>query len=293
MARIKGQKPLTDTEKRDIIQRYAEGETLRALGTEYHRNMGTIRSVVTAAGLQIKVRGFSDPRVNGPALAARGYVPLTDNEKQNIIDRYNNGEPLSVLCKEYQRGKHTLQEILTNVGVTLRPRGYIKGTVWHDEWRKAHYESTQTDEFRQKSRDHLLRILPRLRGMSTNTPIERRLHDALIKMSIGFRTQPKLLDHYLVDILLYQAPIVIEADGIQHAFTGARKADAIRDANLTAAGYKVFRFTGSEINSDADACIKRVIDECELISEQHPRYDIVSSWKAENHPNWKGGSTRS
>jgi very-short-patch-repair endonuclease len=122
-----------------------------------------------------------------------------------------------------------------------------------------------------------------------NTPIERRMQDALMVAQIGFRTQRLLLGRYLVDILINQAPIVIEADGMIHTNPRNRAKDALRDANLTKAGYKVFRFTGSEINTDATACVQQLIDACGLTPDEEPVYDIRTSFSGEDHPLWKGG----
>ena len=112
-----------------------------------------------------------------------------------------------------------------------------------------------------------------MRGPAVNTAIEQRMHDALMAAGIGFTTQSVLLGRYLVDIELHQAPIVIEADGSQHTLRIQKAKDAERDAALTAAGYRVFRFTGSEINTDAAVCVQRVIDTCELVPEQAPDFD--------------------
>lgn len=92
MVRIKGQKSLTDDEKRDIVHRYVDGATIKGLAGEYHRSDGTIRSIIVVAGVPIKARGFGDPRVQKPALAARGIQPLSDDEKDNIARRYADGE---------------------------------------------------------------------------------------------------------------------------------------------------------------------------------------------------------
>jgi very-short-patch-repair endonuclease len=277
MVRIKGQQPLTGDEKCSIVQQYVAGATLRGLAGEYRRSINTIRSVIASSGVPIKARGYGDPRVQEAALAARGHESLTDSDKQDIIRRYADGELLTELCKEYGRAKSTLKDILTESGITLRSRGYQKGTVWHDEWRKSHWESTHTDEFRQKSRENLLERLPSMRGPAVNTPIERRLHDALKKVGIGFSTQQPFLGRYLVDILIHQQPIIIEADGAQHYLPDAKERDAARDAALTQAGYRVFRFTGSEINKDSMACIHHVVDECNLVPDEEPVFDIRTS----------------
>jgi hypothetical protein len=92
-----------------------------------------------------------------------------------------------------------------------------------------------------------------------------------------------------VDIDLHQAPIVIEADGAQHTLPQQAAKDVIRDAALTAAGYLVYRFTGSEINRDASVCIQRIVDECHLVPESNPVYNIRTRFAGEQHPLWKGG----
>ncbi len=189
---------------------------------------------------------------------------------------------------EYSRGKPTIKNVIREAGVAIRPRGYGKNRKWTPEWRAAHKAGCSTPDFAQKSREALLKRLPRMRGPATNTAIERRMHDALMKAGIGFTAQSLLLGH-LVDIELHQARIVIEADGQQHTLRDQKARDAERDADLTAAGYRVFRFTGSEINTDATACVQRVIDACGLAPDHEPTYDIRTRFSGELHPLWKGG----
>jgi very-short-patch-repair endonuclease len=182
-----------------------------------------------------------------------------------------------------------LRKVLAEAGITPRPRGNPKGTQWSAERRAAHKKGCSTPEFAEKSRQALLQRLPRMRGPATNTPIEQRMQDALMKAGVGFTTQSLLLDRYLVDIELHQAPIVIEADGSQHTLRIQKAKDAERDAVLTAAGYRVFRFTGSEINRDAADCVQRVINAAGLVPDKEPVYDIRTKFTGELHPLWKGG----
>ncbi len=130
--------------------------------------------------------------------------------------------------------------------------------------------------------------IPR-QSLTSNTPIECRLHDALKMARIGFTTQKRLVDRYVVDIITHQAPVIIEADGIRHRTgTQARERDAIRDAAHEAAGYRVFRFAGSEINSDAVKCIQQVIDACRLVPDREPVYDIRTKFSGSDHPRFVG-----
>lgn len=134
--------------------------------------------------------------------------------------------------------------------------------------------------------------IPVRKSLTANTPIERRLHDALMKAGIGFSTQKRLVARYVVDIVLHQAPVVIEADGIRHRMgTQAQERDAKRDAAHVAAGYRVFRFTGSEINADAMQCIQQVIDACGLVPDKDPVFDIRTKFSGDDHPRWVGPYT--
>lgn len=191
-----------------------------------------------------------------------GWKPFTDDEKQEIIRRYVAGEAQKVLIAEYRCGSATLKRVLLDGGIALRSQQEIT-----------------------------LNWLSKMRESGTvNTPIERRMQDALMVARIGFRTQRLLLGRYLVDILIHQAPIVIEADGMIHTHPQNRAKDALRDIALTEAGYRVFRFTGSEINTDATACVQRLIDACGLTPDAEPVYDIRTSFSGEDHPHWKGGA---
>ncbi len=124
-------------------------------------------------------------------------------------------------------------------------------------------------------------------GPCANSPLERLLHRALIKAGISFTTQVRKLDKYVVDIEIQQAKVVIEADGALHQIHKDR--DIIRDAELIASGYRVFRFNGKSINRDPDGCIREVIERCCLRSDQTPVFDIRNGMTGANNPFWKGG----
>lgn len=219
----------------------------------------------------------------------KGQKPLTSAEQQEIARRYEAGEGLEVLMADYQRGKPKIKQVIRDAGIAIRPRGNKVGNEWSPERRAAHKRATGTPEFAEKSRASLLKRLPSMRGPATDTAIERRMWDALMKAGIGFSTQSLLLERFRVDIELHQAPIVIEADGAQHTLRDQKSKDAIRDAALIAAGYRVVRFTGSEINRSADECVQRAITACGLAPDEEPVYDIRTSFAGPSHPNWKGG----
>jgi len=125
-----------------------------------------------------------------------------------------------------------------------------------------------------------------LSGVPALSPIEMRLHDALKLAGIGFTTHRSYVKGYVTDITINQAPIIIEADGIQHTWDDNPERDALRDATHKTLGFRTFRFTGSEILTDAIACIQRVIDECGLVPDTEPVYDIRVNVRGSEHPQW-------
>jgi very-short-patch-repair endonuclease len=126
-------------------------------------------------------------------------------------------------------------------------------------------------------------------GQHANSPLERLLHRALRKAGISFSTQRRMLDRYIVDILITQKPVIIEADGNMHLHPKSRARDAIRDADLRAAGYEVFRFTGKAICNDPDGCIRQVIGTAGLTRDTEPIYYVRNGMRGPDSPSWKGG----
>lgn len=128
------------------------------------------------------------------------------------------------------------------------------------------------------------------RGYGTqNSPLEKLLQSALRKIGIGFTTQAFICGRFFADVLVNQAPVVIEADGAWHDVQKER--DARRDAVMIAAGYKVYRFTGAQLNNGADLCVARVVEECGLVPDAEPEYVIRTSMLGPENPNWTGGLT--
>jgi very-short-patch-repair endonuclease len=142
-------------------------------------------------------------------------------------------------------------------------------------------------EWRAKNRENLLNRLPTMRGPSANSPLEKLVQAALMKTGISFSTQRVLLGRYCVDVLIQQAPVIIEADGAFHQLR--KEKDAKRDADLIEAGYKVFRFTGTRINRDAMGCVAEVVEAAGLTRDANPVADIRTGMMGLENPNWNGG----
>ena len=200
---------------------------------------------------------------------------------------YASGMTYEQLTAHYGCSVHAVQNAMRRLGVTARPTGLPEGYEWTTERREAHHVATHTPEFRAKSRENLLARLPSMRGPSANSPLEKLLQAALMKAGLSFSTQRVLLGRYCVDILLQQAPVVLEADGAIHHVR--RMQDAERDANLATAGYRTFRFSGSQINRGADQCVAKVIEACGLVPDTDPVADIRTGMMGSENPHWGGG----
>jgi very-short-patch-repair endonuclease len=191
------------------------------------------------------------------------------------------------LAVHYGCSVHAIQNAIKRLDVKARPRGTPEGYEWTDERRAAHRTAVDRPEWRAKMRENLLNRLPTMRGPSANSPLEKLLQAALMKTGISFSTQRVLLGRYCVDILIDQAPVIIEADGALHHLR--KEKDAERDAALTEAGYKVFRFAGSRINTDAMGCIAEVVEVAGLIPDTDPVADIRTGMMGPENRNWTGG----
>jgi very-short-patch-repair endonuclease/uncharacterized protein (DUF433 family) len=205
----------------------------------------------------------------------------------DLPDLYASGMTYDQLTAHYGCSVHAVQNAMKRLGVTPRPTGLPEGYEWTDERRTAHREAVDRPEWRAKNRENLLKRLPTMRGPSANSPLEKLLQAALLKTGISFSTQRVLLGRYCVDILIDQAPVIIEADGATHYLR--KEQDAERDAALSEAGYRVFRFTGAPINRDAMGCVAKVVAEAGLTLDANPVADIRTGMMGPENPHWGGG----
>jgi very-short-patch-repair endonuclease len=196
---------------------------------------------------------------------------------------------MSRTAKHYGVGFHTVRAELVRQGIPIKPRGHVKGQKKSQAWREASARNWNNPEWRARQRVRWLERLPTMNGPQANSPLEKLLHRALRKAGISFSTQRRMLDRYVVDILITQRPVVIEADGNMHLHAHSRVRDAVRDADLRQAGYEVFRFTGKPICNDPDGCIRQVIEACSLTPDNEPVYDVRNGMVGPDSPSWKGG----
>ncbi|OAQ20236.1 endonuclease domain-containing protein [Thermosulfurimonas dismutans] len=81
------------------------------------------------------------------------------------------------------------------------------------------------------------------------TPAERKLWAFLRKRQfLGIKFHRQLpIGRYIVDFVAFNPKVVIDIDGDSHYTPLARKNDEKRDRYLVSLGFRVFRFTNSEV----------------------------------------------
>ena len=93
-----------------------------------------------------------------------------------------------------------------------------------------------------------------------NTSIELKIENELKKHNIPYSKQSPIKNIACVDFLLPNK-IIIQCDGdYWHSRQGIKERDNNQDFLLMFNGYKVFRFTGAEINKSPSNCLKRVFN---------------------------------
>ncbi len=75
--------------------------------------------------------------------------------------------------------------------------------------------------------------------------------------TLKFRRQQPI-GPYIADFVCYQAKLVIELDGSQHAGESARAYDAVRTEFLEAGGFRVLRFWNSEVRFNLQGVIQSI-----------------------------------
>lgn len=208
----------------------------------------------------------------------------------SLREDYERLGSLNRLARHYGVRNTTVRAELVRQGIPIRPRGHVKGQKKSEAWREASAKHWDDPDWREEQRKKWLERLPSMQASRNGgSPLEKLLHRALRKAGISFSTQRALLGRYVADILITQKPIVIEADGNMHLHVKARERDAQRDADMRAAGYEVFRFTGKPIINDPDGCIRQVIEAAGLIPDAEPVFDIRNGMTGEANPRWTGG----
>ena len=91
------------------------------------------------------------------------------------------------------------------------------------------------------------------------TPEERHLWYDFLKFLPFTVKRQYVVGNYILDFFIPSVNIAIEIDGSQHAEVEGKKADEIRDKDLSEVGIKVFRYTNPQINKQFDGVVLDIL----------------------------------
>lgn len=77
-------------------------------------------------------------------------------------------------------------------------------------------------------------------------------------LGLGFRRQVPM-GYYVADFVCHQARLVIELDGHSHDGSAAVEHGASRDVYFMQLGYRVLRFSNSDVIHDIESCLARIL----------------------------------
>lgn len=98
----------------------------------------------------------------------------------------------------------------------------------------------------------------RRQQITTEQKLWSRLRDRRL-CGYKFRRQVPL-GRFIVDFSCYDARLVIELDGGQHAEAVQSMADSERTAWLESRGFRVLRFWNSEVEENMDGVLARILE---------------------------------
>lgn len=242
--------------------RGASGPDWSKLQEDYDR-LGSFKAVA-------KEYGVAPSTVSANA-KERGVVSHRRWRKDNLDPEelrklYERGAKVADLATQFHSSESTIYLRLWMTGTAMRTGG-AHGYKWGPEQYEKRRAATERGAFKGAQRERRRRagrMTPKM-----NSPQEQLVQQALIRAAISFETQPKIL-RYFPDVLLHQKPIILEADSWFHQTPAGLRFDTERDAALAEAGYTVVRLLNGEVETDADGCVQRVMEQYGLLPEDDP-----------------------
>jgi very-short-patch-repair endonuclease len=265
--------------KEQLQQDYDAAGSLRKLGALYGIGYQKARQMLADAGIEINKRG-SNGASKSPAWHEANRRQWTGEGAERRRQALDRGRATRWADPEQRRkASERLQDTWDNDPEWRARHNETLRRMWDDPEQPL---KRQWDDPAQRERQRqawLQRVSAARSKGSDALPGEVALHDALIRASVSFTANAIMLDaRYIVDVLVHQRPLIIEADGVSHRIGGNADRDAERAADLEAAGFTIARFTYKQLGDDPDGCMASL----GLHSEDHPQFDIQTRGKAFN-----------
>jgi very-short-patch-repair endonuclease len=102
------------------------------------------------------------------------------------------------------------------------------------------------------------------------TPAEQRLWHGLRQRRVGgikFRRQVPI-DRFIADFCCTRSRLIVEVDGSVHDREEQRRYDEERTAVLEAAGYRVIRFTNTQVEAQLSEVLHTIFQACQQAPQE-------------------------
>lgn len=100
-----------EAETREIIDRYAAGESVQQIGSALARSAGGVHRLLCRNGVVMRSNG------------GRVRRPITERERRIAVERYGSGLNIPAIARELGRGVANVTDALLEANVALRKRG--------------------------------------------------------------------------------------------------------------------------------------------------------------------------
>jgi very-short-patch-repair endonuclease len=104
-------------------------------------------------------------------------------------------------------------------------------------------------------------VARKLRRRMTRQEVKLWLHlRELRKLGFHFRRQVPIKD-FIVDFACFNPRLLVELDGSQHSRSRHEFKDAVRDAKLTADGFRIVRVWNNDVDKNLEGVFDQILHE--------------------------------
>lgn len=197
----------------------------------------------------------------------------------NIIERYTSGISLNKIARENNCAYGKIKRYLIRNGISIRDRASAcKLDKKLNPQRHSDDTKRKLSEIRKKYLIENPDKVPYLLNHSSSESYpEKRFRTILENIGLVGWVQHYRHSIYQYDFAFPSIKLDVEIDGNTHTQKSVVLKDLERDNFSRECGWEVIRFTASELNMNAAACIDRLIN---VISELNPSYDPydIDAW---------------
>lgn len=204
-----------------------------------------------------KLKGYKRSEVTKRKISeSRKGIKFSEDHINNLKKALKNRKPsFGMLGKKHS--EETKQK-MSNIQKGKKHKGYKLS----DKYKKQRSNIRKGTHFsiatKQKMRKSRINYMATIGIKKKNTSIEIAIEQELLKRNIFYQKQISIENIAFVDFLLPNK-IIIQCDGnYWHSRKINKGKDIAQDTELYFKGYKVFRFTETEIKKSPEKCIEKL-----------------------------------